>query len=79
MRSGSQGIPPFGTERQPAVIYLFQAGKVKSTDCQGGTDEVNDSWMTDSDAVFKKVRVDDRLAVPSIKQEKSSLEETSVL
>ena len=40
-------------------------------------DEVNDSWMTDSGrSLFKKVRADDRLAVPSIKQEKSSLEES---
>ena len=40
-------------------------------------DDVNDSWMTDSGrSLFKKVRSDDRLAVPSIKQEKSSLEDS---
>ena len=40
-------------------------------------DEVNDSWMTDSGrSLFKKVRADDRIAVPSIKQEKSSLDES---
>lgn len=37
-------------------------------------DEVNDSWMTDSGrSLFKNVRSDDRLASPSIAQEKSSL------
>ena len=40
-------------------------------------DDVNDSWMTDSGrSLFKEVRSDDRLAVPSIKQEKSTLEDS---
>ena len=40
-------------------------------------DDVNDSWMTDSGrSLFKRVRSDDRLAVPSIKQEKSTLEDS---
>jgi NADH-quinone oxidoreductase subunit G len=40
-------------------------------------DDVNDSWMTDSGrSLFKKVRAEDRLAVPSIKQEKSSLDQS---
>ena len=40
-------------------------------------DDVNDSWMTDSGrSLFKKVRSDNRLALPSIKQEKSSLEDS---
>ena len=38
-------------------------------------DDVNDSWMTDSGrSLFKRVRSDDRLAVPSINQEKSTIE-----
>ena len=37
-------------------------------------DQVNDSWMTDSGrSLFKKVRAEDRLAVPSIKQENPHL------
>ena len=40
-------------------------------------DDVNDSWMTDSGrSLFKEVRSDDRLAVPSINQEKSTLEDS---
>ena len=38
-------------------------------------DDVNDSWMTDSGrSLFKRVRSDDRLVVPSIKQEKTTIE-----
>ena len=39
-------------------------------------DDVNDSWMTDSGESFKEVRSDDRLAVPSIKRGKSTLEDS---
>ena len=38
-------------------------------------DDVNDSWMTDSGrSLFKRVRSDDRLVAPSIKQEKTTIE-----